>query len=251
MTAPRKALATMTWDCYTGGCPWDPDFGSDREWRLEEIMEHRERRLNVSEVHWAQEDSEFLVIQEWELEIAYRQLLDSAQQQGGAPFAWDYQEIPVDNSEILAEESTMWQSNSVLCQPGPAAMDVEVFWRMEQSQGTSPAEVLATGQRFQDLCHTSVAVPEAQGEKEVVTSQKQIRIQGEKGEEVFVVPPQQLARVEEAVFPPQQRSVHLGDSTTDISSQQPDEGMEKEAAHLSNGSYTVWEWRKPASCPNG
>ncbi|PIO10984.1 hypothetical protein AB205_0101650, partial [Aquarana catesbeiana] len=47
----------------------------------------------------------------------------------------------------------------------------------------------------------------------------------------------QLARVEEAVFPPQQRSVHLGDSTTDISSQHPDEGMEKEAA----GSPPQWQ----------
>ena len=38
----------------------------------------------------------------------------------------------MDNAEILAEESAMWQSNSVLCQPGPAAMDAEVLWRMQQ-----------------------------------------------------------------------------------------------------------------------
>ncbi|PIN99491.1 hypothetical protein AB205_0183740, partial [Aquarana catesbeiana] len=96
-------------------------------------MEHRERRLNVSEVHWAQEYLEFLAIQEWELEIAYRHLLDSDQQQGGSPFAWDYQEIPVDNSEIVAEELTMWQRhNSVLCQPAPAAMEAEVLWLMQQ-----------------------------------------------------------------------------------------------------------------------
>ncbi|PIO09196.1 hypothetical protein AB205_0155340, partial [Aquarana catesbeiana] len=68
-----------------------------------------------------------------------------------------------------------------------------------------------------------------------ITSQQQI--QGEKGEEVCVVPPQQLARVEEAAFPHQQRSVHLRDSTIDMSSQQPDEGMEKEAA----GSPPQWQ----------
>ncbi|PIO15952.1 hypothetical protein AB205_0098230 [Aquarana catesbeiana] len=116
-----------------------------------------------------------------------------------------------------------------LC-PAPTAASVEL-------QGTSPAEALAKGQRVQGLCLTSVAVPEAQGEKVAVTSQQQIRIQGEKVEEVFIVPPQQSARVEEAVFPPQQRSVHLGDSTIDMSSQQPDEGMEKEAV----GSSPQWQ----------
>ncbi|PIO09133.1 hypothetical protein AB205_0155160, partial [Aquarana catesbeiana] len=115
-------------------------------------------------------------------------------------------------------------------QPAPTQVSVKL-------QGTSPAEALATGQRVQDLCPTPAAVPEAQGEKEVVTSQQQIRVQGEKGEEVFVVPPQQLARVKEVAFPPQQRSVHLGDSTTDILSQHPDEGMEKEAA----GSPPQWQ----------
>ncbi|PIO23626.1 hypothetical protein AB205_0104180 [Aquarana catesbeiana] len=60
----------------------DPNFGSDLEWRLDEIMDFREGLLNVSEVPWALEDIDFLAIQEWELEIAYRRLLDSAQHQG-------------------------------------------------------------------------------------------------------------------------------------------------------------------------
>ncbi|XP_077313352.1 uncharacterized protein LOC143933998 [Lithobates pipiens] len=110
----------------------DSKFGSDLEWQLDEIMDFRKGLLNISELHWALEDIEFLADQEWELEIAYRWLLDSAQCQGWNPFAWDYKEIPVDNSEILAEESAMWQSNSVLCQPAPAAMDAEVLWRMQQ-----------------------------------------------------------------------------------------------------------------------
>ncbi|PIO16595.1 hypothetical protein AB205_0105900, partial [Aquarana catesbeiana] len=105
----------------------------------------------------------------------------------------------------------------------------------EEPPSKPPAEVLATGQRVQDLCPTPVAVSEAQGDKVAITSQQQI--QGETGEEVCVVPPQQLARVEEADFPPQQRSVHLGDSTIDMSSQQPDEGMEKEAT----GSPPQWQ----------
>ncbi|PIO33533.1 hypothetical protein AB205_0058830, partial [Aquarana catesbeiana] len=117
------------------------------------------------------------------------------------------------SGEPPAEELVLGPNFTVLC-PAPTAVSVEL-------QETSPVEALATGQRVQGLCPTSVAVPEAQGEKVVVTSQQQIRIQGEKGEE--------LARVEEAVFPPQQSSMHLGDSTTDMSSQQPDEGMEKEA----------------------
>ncbi|PIO26956.1 hypothetical protein AB205_0124390, partial [Aquarana catesbeiana] len=108
----------------------DPNFGSDLEWWLDEIMDFREGLLNVLEVHWALEDIDFLGVQEWELEIAYRWLLDSAQRQGWAPFAWDYQEIPVytryQNSEILAEESARWHSNSVLCPPAPTAMDAEV-----------------------------------------------------------------------------------------------------------------------------
>ncbi|PIO38909.1 hypothetical protein AB205_0174160, partial [Aquarana catesbeiana] len=214
----------------------DPDFGSDMEWRLEEIMEHRERRMNVSEGHWAQEDLEFLAVQEWELEIAYRQLLDSAQQQGGAPLAWDYQEIPVDNSKILAEESavenleiampkaevlTTGQSSSNLCPaleeqtdeppaeelvsgpnfsvlcPAPTAVSVEL-------QGTSPAEALVTGQRVQDLCPTPVAVPEAHGEKVANTSQWISEMQGG----------------EAAIFPPQQGFVHLGDNASEREFQQ-------------------------------
>lgn len=50
----------------------DPDFGSDLEWRLGEILGYRDRRLNVSEVLWAQEDLEFLAIQKWDLQITYR-----------------------------------------------------------------------------------------------------------------------------------------------------------------------------------
>lgn len=42
----------------------DPDFGSDLEWRLEEISEYREQMLNVSEVPWALEDLDFLANQE-------------------------------------------------------------------------------------------------------------------------------------------------------------------------------------------
>ena len=56
----------------------DSRFGSYLEWRLEEIMDFREGLLNISEVHWALEDLEFLAVLEWELEIAYRRLLDSA-----------------------------------------------------------------------------------------------------------------------------------------------------------------------------
>ncbi|PIO37487.1 hypothetical protein AB205_0203090 [Aquarana catesbeiana] len=113
--------------------------------------------------------------------------------------------------------------------PVPETGDLIDFSAEEEQPGTSPAEALDTGQRVHDLCPTSAAVPEAQGEKVAVTSQQQIRIQGEKGEEMFAVPLQQSARVEEAVFPPQQRSEHLGDSTRDMS-QQPDEGTEKKAA---------------------
>ena len=66
---------------------------------------------------------EFLAVQEWELEIAYRELLDFARQQGGAPFAWDYQEISADNSEILADESTV--ENLKIAIPKAEADDVE------------------------------------------------------------------------------------------------------------------------------
>ncbi|PIO13965.1 hypothetical protein AB205_0145580, partial [Aquarana catesbeiana] len=132
--------------------------------------------------------------------------------------------------ESPAEELVLGPNFTVLC-PASTAVSVEI-------QQTSPAEDLVIEQRVQDLCPTPVAVSEAQGEKVAITSQQQI--QGEKGEEVCVVPPQQLARVEEAAFPPQQRSVHLGDSTIDMSSKQPDEGMEKEAA----GSPPQWQLHK-------
>ncbi|PIO29761.1 hypothetical protein AB205_0051670, partial [Aquarana catesbeiana] len=130
--------------------------------------------------------------------------------------------------EPPAEELVLGSNFTVLC-PAPTAVSVEL-------QGTSPAEVLVTRQRgVQDLCPTPVAVLEAQSEKVAITSQQQI--QGEKGEEVFFVPLQQLARVEEVVFPPQQSSVHMGDSITDMLSQQPDEEMEQEAA----GSPPQWQ----------
>ena len=79
----------------------DPHFGSDLEWRLEEIMDYREEILNISEVLWALEVMEFLAIQKWELEIAYRRLLDSAQRQGWAPLAWEYPKESADSQEIL------------------------------------------------------------------------------------------------------------------------------------------------------
>ncbi|PIO26310.1 hypothetical protein AB205_0018410, partial [Aquarana catesbeiana] len=195
---------------------------------------------------------------EWELEIAYRRLLDVAQCQGWAPFAWDYQKIPVDNPEILAEESAMWQSNSVLCQPAPAAMEAEVLWRMQQvltnlddpvsawddlgwrnvpvqqharesavenlEIAIPKAEVLTTGQSSVNLCPAPIASSEFHG-KEMVNLYPQTPVI-ETGdlidfsavEEQPDEPPAEelLARVEEAVFPPQQRSVHLGDSTTDM-----------------------------------
>ncbi|PIO09646.1 hypothetical protein AB205_0108850, partial [Aquarana catesbeiana] len=167
--------------------------------------------LNVSEGHWTQEDLEFLAIQEWELEIAYRQLLDSAQQQGGAPFAWDYQEIPVDNAKILAEKSAV--ENLEIAIPKAETPVIEIGDLMdcsaeEEQPGeppaeklvlepnftelcpapteasvelpeTSPAEAMITGQRVQDLCPTPVAVLKAQVEEVVVTPEQQIRTQGE------------------------------------------------------------------------
>ena len=96
-------------------------------------MDSREKILTISEVIWALEDMEFLAIQEWELKIAYRQLLDSAQRQGWAPHAWEYPEVPADCLEILAEESTIWHSNSVLGSPAPTVLDAEVLWRMHQA----------------------------------------------------------------------------------------------------------------------
>ncbi|PIO25810.1 hypothetical protein AB205_0058390 [Aquarana catesbeiana] len=171
----------------------DPNSGSDLEWRLDEIMDFREGLLNTSEVHWALEDIEFLAIQEWELEIAYRRLLDSAQSQGWAPFAWDYQEIPVDNSEILTEEIavenleiaipkaevlTTGQSSANLC-PAPIASsgfhgqvmvnlypqtpvaetgDLIDFSAGEEQPDEPPAEELVSGPNFTVLCPAPTAV---------------------------------------------------------------------------------------------
>ncbi|PIO40402.1 hypothetical protein AB205_0114120, partial [Aquarana catesbeiana] len=69
----------------------------------------------------------------------------------------------------------------------------------EEPPSKPPAEVLATGQRVQDLCPTPVAVSEAQGGKVAITSQQQI--QGEKGEEEASLLPQRLAGAEDAESP--------------------------------------------------
>ncbi|PIO40632.1 hypothetical protein AB205_0152950, partial [Aquarana catesbeiana] len=129
--------------------------------------------MNVSEGHWAQEDLEFLAVQEWELDIIYRQLLDSAQQQGGAPFAWDYQEIPVDNSKILAEESAQpdegmekeatssppqWQLHSL----GGEEFSLLLQRLAEADDVESPAEVLVTGQSATKLCPAMATTVEFQ-----------------------------------------------------------------------------------------
>lgn len=63
-----------------------------------------------------------------------------------------------------------------------------------QNDDTNPAEALATGQQVQDLCPTPAAVLEAQGEAVAVTPEQQIRIQGEKGEEVVVFPPSPVSQ---------------------------------------------------------
>ncbi|PIO15012.1 hypothetical protein AB205_0199230, partial [Aquarana catesbeiana] len=208
-------------------------------------MEHRERRLNVSEGHWAQEDLVFLAILEWELEIAYRQPLDSAQQQGGAPFAWDYQEITVDNSEILAEESavenleiaitkaevlTTGQSTVNLC-PAPIASsgfhgqemlnlypqtpaaetgDLTDF-SAEEEQPDEPPEELVSGPNFSVLCPAPTAVSvELQG-----TSPAEVLVTGQRVQDLCTTPVAVLEAHGEKVA---------------ITSQQPDEGTEKEAA---------------------
>ncbi|PIO09336.1 hypothetical protein AB205_0047120, partial [Aquarana catesbeiana] len=94
--------------------------------------------------------------------------------------------------EPPAEEELLLGPNfTVLC-PAPTEVSVKL-------QGTSPAEALATRQRVQDLCPTPAAVPEAQGEKEVERVGE--KGDGEKGEEVFVVPPQQLAGADGVGFP--------------------------------------------------
>lgn len=138
----------------------DPDFGGDREWRLEDIMEHREEKVNISGGHWLQENLEFLAIREWKLEVAYKQLLDSAQQQGGAPIAWDYEKISYDNCEILTDESAV--ENMEIAIPKAEADGVE--FQRARAVGPSlqqqpevvnilpPAESLATEQSVMGLC---------------------------------------------------------------------------------------------------
>ena len=115
---------------------------------------------NVSEGHWLQKDLEFLAIQEWELEISYRQLLDSAQQQGGAPIAWDYEEISDDSSEILADESAV--ENMEIAIPkaeadgvkfqGARAVGPSLQQRAEVVKLLLPAESLATEQSATGHC---------------------------------------------------------------------------------------------------
>ncbi|PIO37635.1 hypothetical protein AB205_0018380, partial [Aquarana catesbeiana] len=144
------------------------------------------------------------------------------------PVQQNARESAVENMEIAipkAEVLTTGQSSANLC---PALIASSGFHRQERMNLYPQTPVAETG----DLIDFSAE--EEQPEKVAITSQQQI--QGEKGE-VFFVPPQQLARVEEAVFPPQQRSVHLGDSTTNMSSQHPDEGMEQEA----DGSPPQWQ----------
>ncbi|PIO09177.1 hypothetical protein AB205_0086250, partial [Aquarana catesbeiana] len=193
-------------------------FGDEGEPTLEDLRDYREAMLGLAGVSELKPDLDHLLRKEQHLERAYRKLLEHVQQHARES-AVENLKIAIPKPEVL----TTGQSSANLC---PALI---------ASSGKPPAEVLATEQRVQDLCPTPVAVSEAQGEKVAITSQQQI--QGETGEEVCVVPPQQLARVEEADFPPQKRSVHLGDSTINMSSQQPDEGMEKEAT----GSPPQWQ----------
>ncbi|XP_077323067.1 uncharacterized protein LOC143956755 [Lithobates pipiens] len=67
----------------------DPDFGSVEEWWLEDILDFRDEVLDLPEEACDLEELEFQVEQEWELEIAYKQLFDGDQQPGMAPIAWD------------------------------------------------------------------------------------------------------------------------------------------------------------------
>ncbi|PIO26036.1 hypothetical protein AB205_0020310, partial [Aquarana catesbeiana] len=183
---------------------------------------------------------------EWELEIAYRQLLDSAQQQGGAPFAWDYQEIPVDNSEILAEVSavenldiaipkaevlTTRQSSDNLCPaliassgfhgheivnfypqtPVAETGDLIDFSAAEEQPDEPPAEELVSGPNFSVLCPAPTAVS--------------VELQGTSPAEVLVT----RQRVQDLCPTPVAVPQAHGEKVA-ITSQQPDEGMEKEAA---------------------
>ncbi|PIO09335.1 hypothetical protein AB205_0047120, partial [Aquarana catesbeiana] len=170
----------------------------------------------------------------------------------------------------------MWQSNGVLCQPGPAAMEAEVLWRMQQvltdldepvsalddlgwrnvpvqqharesavenlKIAIPKPEVLTTGQSSANLCPALIASSGFQGQ-EMVNLYPQTPV-AETGDLIdFSAEEEQPGEppAEEELLlgpnftvlcpaPTEQRSVHLGDSTTDISSQHPDEGMEKEAA---------------------
>ncbi|PIO13065.1 hypothetical protein AB205_0181460, partial [Aquarana catesbeiana] len=237
-------------------------FGDEGEPDLEDLREYREAMLGLAGVSELKPDLDHLLRKEQHLERAYRKLLEHVQQHARES-AVENLKITVPKPEVL----TTGESSANLCPALIASsgfhgqemnnlmsLQLKIFQDLcptllaipetgdlidvsveEESPSKPPAEVLATRQRVQDLCPTPVAVLEAQGEKVAITSQQQI--QGEKGEEVSVVPSQQLARVEEAAFPPQQRSVHLGDSTIDMSCQQPDEGMEKEAA----GSPSQWQ----------
>ncbi|PIO28350.1 hypothetical protein AB205_0116110 [Aquarana catesbeiana] len=249
-------------------------FGDEGEPDLEDLREYRDAMLGLAGVSELKPDLDHLLRREQHLERAYRKLLEHVQQHAresavenlkiadpnpevlttgqssanlypalitssrfhGQEMVNLYPQTPVievgdlidfsaeeeQPDEPPAEELVLGPNFTVLC-PAPTAVSVEL-------PQTSPAEDLVTEQRVQDLCPTPVAVSEAQGEKVAITSQQQI--QAEKGEE--------LARVEEAAFPPQQRSVHQGDSTIHMSSKQPDEGMEKEAA----GSPPQWQLHK-------
>ena len=90
---------------------------------------------------------EFLAVQEWELEIAYQRLLDSAQQPGGVPFAWDYQEISADNSEILADKSAV--ENLKIAIPKAKADDVE--FQGAWAVGSSPQPQITECMDLMDL----------------------------------------------------------------------------------------------------
>ncbi|PIO10538.1 hypothetical protein AB205_0181360, partial [Aquarana catesbeiana] len=131
----------------------DPNFGSNLEWRSDKIMDFREGLLNILEVHWAQEDLEFLAIQEWELEIAYKRRLDVAQCQGRAPFAWDYQEIPIDIPEILAKEESAVE-NLKIAIPKP-----EVLTTGQSSANLCPALIASSGLHGQEMVNLYPQTP--------------------------------------------------------------------------------------------
>ncbi|PIO28137.1 hypothetical protein AB205_0062180, partial [Aquarana catesbeiana] len=167
---------------------------------------------------------------------------------------------PIASSGFHGQEMVNLYPQTAVAETG----DLMDFSAEEEQPDEPPAEELVSGQNFTVLCSALIASSGFHGQQmQYLWSYKELpqlkcwsldrgsktsaphlwqfrrlrvrrwsqqQIQGEKGEEVFIVPPQQLARVEEAVFSPQQRFVHLGDSTRDMSSQQSDEGMEEEAA---------------------